>query len=174
MEYIVKEALLSGFTNAKYVDNLKVECEDRIRAFCNPLYCWNMTKNWICPPACGTVQECYQNIKHFEKGVILVSMTDLTPPVEMDYYKQLNVEHNLRLKSLLEKLEDKYELFPLTSGGCIFCEKCTYPNPCIKPQLKMNSLSAYGIDVTKLCHNEGIEFSFRPDRVYYIALLLVA
>ena len=37
----------------------------------------------------------------------------------------------------------------------------------------MNSLSAYGIDVGKLCEAAGLEYSFKPDMVYYIALVLM-
>ncbi|MDR0469662.1 MAG: hypothetical protein LBH09_06775 [Peptococcaceae bacterium] len=39
--------------------------------------------------------------------------------------------------------------------------------------MRMKSLSAYGSDVGKLCEKARLEYSFRPDRVYYVALVLI-
>jgi len=64
-------------------------------------------------------------------------------------------------------------VLPLTSGGCVFCELCSYPEPCAKPDVKMESLSAFGIDVGELCEAAGLPYSFTPETVYYTALLLV-
>jgi predicted metal-binding protein len=79
----------------------------------------------------------------------------------------------LRLKKLIDILGNEWDILPLTSGGCVFCDNCTYPAPCLKPDLRMNSLSAFGIDAGKLCEKAGLEYSFRSDRVYFVALVLM-
>lgn len=48
-------------------------------------------------------------------------------------------------------------------GECALCESCSYPEPCRKPNMKMESLSAFGINVGELCKEAGIVYSFRVD-----------
>ena len=170
----ITAALSIGFTSAKGLADLKLECEPRLRALCNPEDCPNHGNNWVCPPGCGSLEECSEKISKFDKGILLQSVSVLEPNPKIEDYRILNREHNLRLQAFLEEYCGEFEeVLALTSGGCIFCDTCTFPKPCIKPNLRMNSLSAYGIDVGKLCGMAGFEYSFRPDMVYYIALVLV-
>lgn len=170
MEY-VKLAEKLGFTHAVPLEELFLSSKQSIRDCCNPRQCPNYGSNWVCPPACGALEDCQKKLNTFHHGLLLQSVTDLTPPTAPEVYGRLNREHNLRLKALVEALMPG-RLLALTSGGCIFCESCAYPNPCIHPELKMESLSAYGINVGELCQQAGLPFSFREDRVYMTALLL--
>jgi len=170
---LVKKAYSIGFTKAVYLEGLKIECESRLRAYCNPDGCQIYGNNWVCPPACGSIEECAEKIKRFNKGILLQSVSELSPPVEFDVYKELNREHNFRLREFLTMTNYAFQdILALTSGGCVFCDACTYPDPCIKPDIRMNSLSAYGVDVCKLCETADLEYSFRPDRVYFTAVVL--
>lgn len=162
-----------GFTEAVLLEDLSLSSKQALRDCCNPRQCPNYGSNWVCPPACGDLEECRKKLQTFHRGMLLQSVTDLTPPTAPEVYQKLNREHNLRLKALVEAMAPTVgRLLPLTSGGCIFCETCAYPKACIHPELKMESLSAYGIDVGELCQKAGLPFSFREDRVYMTALLL--
>lgn len=163
-----------GFSEAVMLENLSVECKEDLRSCCNPRQCPNHGQNWVCPPACGTLEECRKRVMKFETGILLRSVTDLTPPTAPETYLELNREHNLRLKKMVEAVKPEVdELLPLTSGGCIFCDTCQYPEPCIHPDVKMESLSAHGIDVGELSKMAGLPYSFREDRIYLTALLLI-
>ena len=168
---LIDAALVVGFTNAVWIDSLKLECEARLREYCNPKGCPNHGNNWVCPPGCGSLEECAEKASRFDKGILLQSVSDISP-MAADH-RRLNREHNLRLREFIENTCAGMEILALTSGGCIFCEACAYPDPCAKPDVRMNSLSAYGIDVGKLCEMAGVEYSFRPDRVYFVALVMV-
>jgi len=173
MNELVDKALSAGFTKAAWLNALKLECEARIREYCNPEGCAKHGKNWVCPPSCGSLQECAGKIRRFDCGILLQSVSELQPPVAAEKYRALNLEHNLRLREFVEtECAGRGGVLVLTSGGCVFCDACAYPEPCVKPDIRMNSLSAYGIDVGKLCERAGLEYSFRPDRVYYVALVL--
>jgi len=65
------------------------------------------------------------------------------------------------------------KLLALSTGGCLVCDECCYPAPCVHPDIKMESLSAFGIDVGALCAGAGLPFSFSDDHVTYVALLLI-
>ena len=167
----VNKALSTGFTNGVWLEELKIECEAGLREYCNPEGCPNHGNNWVCPPGCGSLEECAERIAGFDKGMLLQSITEIDP-LFVDY-AALNREHNARLQDFLQTYCNRAEILVLTSGGCIFCDTCAFPKPCVKPDLRMNSLSAYGIDVGKLCETAGLDYAFGNDRVYYIALVLM-
>jgi predicted metal-binding protein len=167
----VREALSAGFTNAVWLDGLELECEARLRAHCSPEGCRNHGSNWVCPPGCGSLEECAAKVSGFGSGILLQSVSRLG--LLNKNYGELNRRHNLRLREFIESSCGGAEILALTSGGCVFCGACAYPEPCVKPGIRMNSLSAYGIDVGKLCETAGLDYSFRPDMVYYTALVLM-
>ena len=170
MNELVNAALSTGFIDAVWLDKLSLECEARLRAYCNPQGCPNHGNNWICPPGCGSLEECAERVSKYGRGILLRSVSELGIRKN---YKALNRKHNLRLREFIENNCAGMDIMALTSGGCIFCKTCAYPEPCVKPDTRMNSLSAHGIDVGKLCETAGLEYSFRPDRVYYVALVLI-
>jgi Zn-finger protein/predicted metal-binding protein len=174
MNDYLKKAKEFGFTQAVEMQDLFIECKPELRAYCNPRQCPNHEQNWVCPPGCGTLEECAKKVRGFNRGILLQSVSKLTPPVSPETYRELNRAHNLRFKKFIEFVkQDSVGILPLTSGGCVFCEQCGYPAPCIKPGVKMESLSAFGIDVGELCRIADVEYSFREDMVYYTALLLI-
>lgn len=171
---LIQIALNTGFTKAVFIKNLFLECKPELRAYCNAKDCPNHGQNWVCPPGCGTLEECEKKIRDFAQGLLVQSITSLTPPTELNTYKDLGTAHNLRFLRLIEAVRhDCRQFLPLTTGGCVLCKSCSYPEPCRKPDLKMESLSAFGIDVFALCQKAGLEYSFREDTLYLTALLLI-
>ena len=163
-----------GFSEAVFLSGLSIECRPELRAYCNPEQCPKHGQNWVCPPGCGTLEECREKVRDFSEGILLQSITGLTPPTEPEVYRGLNREHNLRFRELIESAGPGFaRVLPLTSGGCIFCGECSFPKPCIKPDVKMESLSAFGIDVGSLCAKAELPYSFSDEVVYMTALLLV-
>jgi len=83
-------------------------------------------------------------------------------------------EHNQKLMKLAGLLKsDGHPCLALSTGGCILCDDCSFPaGPCLKPEERMHSLSAAGVDVEKLCRKAGLDFSFGGDSIYYTACLV--
>lgn len=163
-----------GFTQAVFLEDLALECSAELRAYCNPKQCANYGKTWVCPPGCGTLDECQEKLEGFRRGLLIQSATDLTPPTPKESYGELAAAHSLRLKKLVEMLRLEHDkLLILSYGGCNLCKECSYPEPCIRPKERTESLGAYGIDVGALCSVAGLEYSFREDRLYLTALILI-
>lgn len=174
MKNYVDKALELGFSEVKYLEDLSLECRADLRAYCMPEQCPLHGENWVCPPACGTLAECASRVQDFDRGFLLQSISKVKAPLVVERFQAINEEHNFRFKDFVEFVkEDFIKILPLTSGGCVFCESCSYPEPCIKPEIKMEALSAFGIDVGELCKTAGLDYSFRDDIVYLIALLLI-
>ena len=174
MKEYLNKAKTFGFSEAIYMPGLSVECKPELRAYCDPEQCPNHGQNWVCPPGCGTLEECREKAREFSEGILLQSVVELTPPTDPEIYSALSREHNLRFREYIENVKPEFEkILPLTTGGCVFCEQCSYPEPCAKPDVKMESLSAFGINVGKLCETAGLPYSFTPETVYFTALLLI-
>jgi len=174
MKEYLQKAKDTGFSEAVYLPGLSVECKPELRAYCNPEQCPKHGLNWVCPPGCGTLDECREKADEFSEGILLQSVVELAPPAEPETYTALSREHNFRFRAYIETVKMDFEkILPLTTGGCVFCEQCCYPEPCIRPDVKMESLSAFGIDVGHLCEAAGLKYSFSPEVVYYTALLLL-
>ena len=169
---LLDTALAVGFSRATHLPGLKLECEPRLRAYCNPEGCPKHGNNWVCPPGCGSLEECAEKAARFDKGILLQSVTATAPDTSPEEYSRLSREHNLRLREFIEAA-GLNDILALTTGGCILCEKCSYPEPCLKPDIRMNSLSAYGIDAGKLCERAGWDYSFRPDKLFLTALVMI-
>lgn len=163
-----------GFTEAVFLEHVNLECEPELRAFCNPEQCSNYGHSWVCPPGCGTLEECREKLCKFHRGLLLQSVSDLMPPTSKETYAALAADHSTRLKKLVDVLRpENAHMLVLSYGGCNLCPKCSYPEPCIRPQDRTDSLGAYGIDVGKLCESANLPFSFREDKLYLTALILL-
>lgn len=174
MKKYEEQARKFGFTHAVFLDDLALECKPELRSYCNPEQCPNHGHNWVCPPACGTLESCQQKALGFRQGLLLQSISDLGPSTTPETYQALTRDHNLRLQKLVEAIHTEVaELMPLSTGGCILCDTCSYPAPCVHPELKMESLSAFGIDVGEVCRNAGLAFSFCQDKLYLTALVMM-
>lgn len=172
---MITKALTTGFTNAAELYNLKLQCQPHLREYCNPQGCPNHGNNWVCPPGCGSLEDCARTVSRFDAGILLQSVSKLAPNTTNEDYKVLTHQHNLRLQTFLEThCSDAAAILALTTGGCVFCDTCAFPQPCRKPNLRMNSLSAYGIDVGKLCELAGFDYAFSSDKLYLIALVLLS
>ena len=173
-EYVLT-ALQIGFTAAAPFDASRLVCQPDIRMLCAPDKCMNYGTNWICPPGCGELPNCAARLSKYRFGLLVQSKYEKINSNDFPLMKKLAVGHNQRLQHLKEIIAGDYpDAFLLSTGRCELCEKCTYPAaPCRKPALFRGALSAYGIDVSDLCASVGIEFSFIPGTLRYVACVLV-
>ncbi len=176
-EKYVGEALKLGFSYAVLVKELQLRCEPELRAYCNPEQCDRYGTTWVCPPGCGSVAECQERVSKYRIDIVLQTVGEI--PLhegKWERLRNLQREHNTRLLTLADTARKSgLSVLPLTTGGCIVCESCTFPKePCKEPDRRMHSLSAYGINVGDLCRQAGLGYSFTEGIVYYTACLLLA
>lgn len=173
-EYI-HTALELGFTAAAPFDTSRLICRPDIRMLYAPDKCTSYGTNWICPPGSGELPDRAAWLAKYSRGLLVQSKTEKIDTNDFQLLKKLAATHNQRLLRLNEIISEKYpDAFLLSTGGCELCEKCTYPDkPCRKPVLLRGSLSAHGIDVSDLCACAGMEFSFTPGILCYVACILV-
>ena len=70
IEKIIAEAVENGFTRAAPLDISTMKPMQEVRDMCAVDKCHAYNKNWSCPPACGTVDECAAEIQTYTSGII--------------------------------------------------------------------------------------------------------
>ena len=78
----------------------------------------------------------------------------------------LHKEHFVEMHDRLKKEFPK--LLSLGAGCCTRCAKCSYPDaPCRFPEKRFSSMEAYGMLVTQVCQDSGIEYYYGPGTITY-------
>ena len=173
MAYI-EAAKTLGFTNAVNIKAEIIRCEESIRELCAPDKCGNYGSSWICPPGCGSIESCRDVIAGYRNAILLQSVRENVDFSSAEEMMNVTKTHNELAVKLFEKIrEEQGSAYLLTTGGCGLCEKCTFPDePCRIPDKNRGSLSAFGVNVTKLCESAGMEFSFTPGIMRMVACIL--
>lgn len=171
------DALALGFSRAVLLENYQLEAEEKFRAYCNPDECDRYGNTWVCPPGCSSVAEYRELFAAYKYALVLQTIVSDRHPSggwgRVAVYRA-EKEHNQKLMQLAGLLKsDGYPCLALSTGGCILCDDCSFPaEPCLKPEERMHSLSAAGVDVEKLCRKAGLDFSFGESVIYYTACLV--
>lgn len=64
---ILELALEQGFTHTAPLDPGTLELLPEVRDMCAENSCGKYDKNWACPPACGTLEECREKSLHTKR-----------------------------------------------------------------------------------------------------------
>ena len=163
-----------GFSNALTIKAELVQCEDSIRALCAPDKCGNYGSTWICPPGCGSIENCREIVAGYKNAILVQSLSENVDYSNAEEMLNITKTHNELAADLFGKIrKEQGSAYLLTTGGCGLCEKCTFPDePCRIPDKNRGSLSAFGVNVTKLCEAAGMEFSFTPGVMRMMACIL--
>ena len=63
--------------------------------------------------------------------------------------------------------------WPLTAGACTLCRRCTCPSaPCRYPARRLSSMEAYGLWVSDICRQSGLEYNYGAQTMTYTACVL--
>ena len=178
VEKIVSEALENGFNFATSLDVSTMNPLPEVRDMCAADKCHAYNKNWSCPPACGTVDECAARIREYTNGVIVQSTIELEDEFDFEGIAELGKRHGEVSIKFNKYLHEKYpdmKILPLTAGGCTQCKECTYPDkPCRFPDRMMSPLEGYGIFVSDLCTKNNIPYNRGKGTLTYVGAFLFA
>ena len=82
-ERAILEAKKAGFDQAVPLVCSTVEPLQEIRQMCASNTCQKYGKNWSCPPACGSLKECREEILERSEGILV---SDLCTRNQLKYY----------------------------------------------------------------------------------------
>ena len=155
-----------GFFKVEELNIDKIKLLPEVRQMCSTDKCHMYGRNWSCPPACGTLEECAADISGYKKGIIVQTKGELEDEFDgegMMETEALHKEHFVKMHDQLKKFFPK--LLSLGAGCCTRCAKCSYPDaPCRFPEKRFSSMEAYGMLVTQVCQDSGIEYYYGPEQ----------
>ncbi|SFB01863.1 Predicted metal-binding protein [Acetitomaculum ruminis DSM 5522] len=175
MEEAVKIALESGFSHAGPLDCSTIELKEEVRKLCEVNTCQQYGTNWACPPACGSLEKCTEDIRQYKEGIIVQTTAELEDSLDFEGMQQLGIDHEENFKRATEALREKYpDMLILGTGGCNICKECTYPdNPCRFPDKKVSSMEAYGMIVNDVCKANNIPYYYGSNTLTYVGCFLL-
>ena len=164
-----------GFFKVEELNIDKIKLLPEVRQMCSTDKCHMYGRNWSCPPACGTLEECAADISGYKKGIIVQTKGELEDEFDgegMMETEALHKEHFVKMHDQLKKFFPK--LLSLGAGCCTRCAKCSYPDaPCRHPDKMFPCVESYGILVTNMAEQCGIEFIEGGNVVVWFSLVLL-
>ena len=168
---IAREA---GFEIAEPMDPGKLKFLHEVRDMCKADKCRQYDKKWVCPPACGEIDEMAARYHRFRDGVIYQTICRMDD--EFDFEPMTEVMENRkkstgRLIDALSEFDEEIVIFG--SDGCGNCKECTYPDePCRFPDRAYPSLEACGLLVSDVCKDNGVPYYYGKNTVAFTGAFL--
>ncbi|WP_455542089.1 DUF2284 domain-containing protein [Intestinibacter sp.] len=174
-DLIKTRALEAGFSVVEELDCSTIQLMPEVRDMCASNKCHQYDKNWACPPGCGSLEECKENIKGYKKGIIVQTVGQLEDSMDFEGMMELEEKHKQAFLKFSDELKDKYDnVFSLGVGSCIKCKECTYPdNPCRFPDKMVSSMESYGMLVSQVCKDNNVKYYYGPNTLAYTGCFLI-
>ena len=144
------------------------------RGYCSENTCGNYGISCTCPPKCGTVEHCLEHLRVYEKAML----------IRKRYYLDLsNMEKVEECSNDLETICRNIHVslcgngirnLALTGGPCRYCAECSgvSGSECRFPNLRIGSISTYGIMIDDYLRDNGIESEDVDGAVMLYALIM--
>ena len=149
--------------------------EPELIDLCKMNTCGNYGKNWCCPPLVGETDKLIKQAQTFKNILVFQKIY----PLEDSFDFEGMTESNRNFRQFVQEAAEvcKKELpnmIMLSAGGCKMCETCAAEinAPCINPEKAYSSLEAYGIFVSKLAGECGMNYINGQNTVTYFGGVL--
>ncbi len=173
MNNLVQLALDMGFSHAVPLDIKTLKADPKVRAMCAADKCGAYGRNWTCPPACGTLEQCAERMSAYTSGILVQTTGELEDSFDVEGMQELEKRHQQNIRKTADALRrTPSDMLCLGSGGCRICEKCAWPEPCRFPEKACLSMEAYGLLVSWVCQENDLPYYYGKDTLTYTACFL--
>ena len=170
----LEEAKKLGFDVAVALDPQKLVAREDVRGMCAEDKCGAYNKNWTCPPAIGTIEQCQKKMRQYKSGILLQTVGKMTKAVDSRCYRETEQRHVTNLYALAEAIRKEHpQALCLGAGGCRVCKQCAYPSECRFPEKAMSSMEGHGLFVTQVCRDAGVPYYHGDRTITYTAIVLL-
>ncbi len=166
-------ALALGFTASAFFDPAILQAREDVRAMCAQDKCRAYGKNWTCPPHCGTILQCQQRMHSYRRGILLQTVGALSKEIDSRGYREAEKQHMENFNRFCDAIRRTHpDALCLGAGGCRICKSCAFPEACRFPGKAVSSMEGYGLFVTQVCRDVGLEYHHGEKTVTYTACVL--
>ena len=71
VEHLCEKAMEIGFDQAVALNVSALRATEMVRSMCAADKCHAYGKNWTCPPLCGSLEECQEEMSSFRHGILV-------------------------------------------------------------------------------------------------------
>ena len=173
MEHWIERAKALGFEYAAALHPAALECRQDVRDMCRADSCRAYGKNWTCPPHCGSLEQCQQQIACYGKGILVQTVGKLEKTIDTKAYRRTDQRHLEQFDLLCRQIRQEFpHALCLGSGGCRVCKECAFPEECRFPDRAYSSMEGYGLFVTQVCRYHGLKYHHGEKTITYTACIL--
>lgn len=175
MSRVAVNAEKYGFSHAGVLRAESLRLRSEVRDMCSADKCQMYGKSWMCPPACGSLEENTQKITPYKAGIIVQTTGQLEDDYDYEGMTEAGRLQKERFFAFGDILRKNYpDMLALSSGGCELCKACTYPDaPCRHPESATPSMEAFGLLVSDVCKSNGMGYYYGPQTITYSACYLL-
>lgn len=173
-EEILRTAERLGFSHAGFMAAADLCFMKEVRDMCAADRCHMYGRSWMCPPACGTLEENAARASAFRRVLLVQTTARLEDAFDIDTMTRAEAEHKDRFIRLCDALRRETRCLPLGSGACTLCPRCAYPDaPCRMPQKAVPSMESFGLLVSATCQAAGMKYYYGPGTLTYTSCVLL-
>ncbi len=175
IEKLKKLAISMGFSNAGLLNMEALVFLPEVRQMCNSDSCRSFNKNWMCPPAIGTLEQSADKVKEYSFGMIVQTTAFMDDEFDYETIRETQKKHNNSFLELATILRKEYpSVLPMGAGACSVCNQCTYPDkPCRFPDKAIGSMESYGLWVSKVCEKSSIDYYYGKNTLTFTSCFLL-
>ena len=151
-----------------------VPVDYKFRQFCEQNLCGNYGTNYACPPDCGTPEDLHQKLLAEEQVLIVQSVWEISDYTDRPAVEHAKNTHNAAVRRLVQQLKaDGYDGFCAGYNGCHLCDVCNCVKqlPCVHPDLRVDCLSSYCVDVAELARRCNLEFTWSRTKLHLFGMI---
>ena len=151
----------------------------RYRKLCEDNVCGSYGRNYMCPPAVGTLEDCMRDVLGYKHALVIETIYGLEDSFDYEGMMDGGKAHAENVNKVWDYIKaniDYKGLKVLGAGKCTACAKCGMLDnvPCRLPDRAVSSIEAHGIDVAHLTETHGLKYINGEDTVTYVGLFLLS
>lgn len=169
------DAFISNYPIYEYrlFDTGRIKIQERVRLICQN-ECERYGSTWACPPAVGTLKECGERIKSYDRAFFFSSVAEVSDLFNMDEMLSTRDAHEEITTAAASFLEEQgFQTFTLSTESCALCSKCTYPEgkPCRFPQKMHPCLESHGVVVSEIVEEQEMDYNIGGNTVLWFSMI---
>lgn len=152
-----------------------IDFQPEFRKLCESNACGMFGRSWMCPPLVGEVEELIQSLKAYHWAVVYQTVDELEDSYDFEGMMAAGEKMNRLTTRVRRELAEVSPVLFLGAGGCRICQRCAKLDgqPCRRPEEAVSSLEAYGINVSALAAQAGMQYINGPDTVTYLGAVFL-
>jgi predicted metal-binding protein len=170
MQTLINLAKEAGAAGAGIAEVAHITFRPEFRAACAQNLCGKYGTCWMCPPDVGEIDDMIASAKKYQYMLVFQTIAPLADSFDIEGMERAAAKHNALTLTLAKKLEGVLEHpLRLGDGACHVCPRCTKTDelPCAYPEEATASLEAYGIAVSELAEQSGLQYINGANTVTY-------